>query len=182
MTWPRVPSVSELAMSVLVALAVGFLLGRCTGGDAERSQVIIQEKKIPVRVVIPGMEVEKTTTTYVFQAADTVGTSELVRQRDSLRLLLKAKGARLSWGIDTVTPSRDTITIDCDEITRQIKARLAFAARDTTVRYWDTTAIAQAPSRWGLSAGLGAVAMPASNGITTSAGIFLGLTYTFIRF
>lgn len=184
MTWSRMPSPSELAMTALAALVAGFLLGRCTSGGSPQEKIVIKDRHVPVRVAIPGMDVEKTTTTYVFTAADTSGTGSLVRQRDSLRLLLKERGARLVWGLDTITPSRDTVRIDCDEILRQVRARFRFAARDTVLRFVDTTAylVRQEPSRWGLSVGAGYGATLGASAVALSPGIWAGVTYTFIRF
>lgn len=170
---------------ILVVLIAGiaFTLGSClTEPDY---QYIVQQKQIPVEVRIPTVQIQKRidTVRIVHTSPDSIAIKGLVAVRDSLRKELAKRNVGVLFGLDTITPLRDTIQVTCDEINRRVMARIRFGLRDTTVVYLDTTTIIPRKiSPWGLSAGVGAGFNVDNTVISVRPCLFLGLSYTFLKF
>jgi hypothetical protein len=160
-----------------------MFMGRCTHNPEYR--YIVQEKKIPITVRIPMIEIQKIadTVTVVHKSPDSTAINGLIAVRDSLRLELAKRNVGVLFGLDTITPLRDTIQVTCDEIHRRVMARIRFGVRDTTVVYLDTTTILP-PKRlyWGISAGVGAAVTIENSLPMLRPAFFIGLTYSFINF
>lgn len=177
-------SYSHTTTLLLIAvLVLGIALGRCSTDIGQR--VIIEEKKIPVEIRIPSVEVQKTvdTVTVVHNSPDSSAIKRLIGVRDSLRRELAKRNVGVLFGLDTITPSRDTIQVTCDEIERRITARIRFGQRDTTIRYLDTTTYLPPKSaRLGLSGGFGAAIVLENNVPVLRPAIFVGITYSLFNF
>lgn len=168
---------------MLAILLVGIVLGRCST-DVGRS-VIVEEKRIPVQIRIPSIEVHKTidTVTVVHNSPDSIAIKRLIGVRDSLRRELARRSVGVLFGLDTITPSKDTIQVTCDEIERRVTARIRFSQRDTTIRYLDTTTYLPAKSaRLGLSGGFGAAIVLENNVPVIRPAFFVGITYSLFNF
>lgn len=165
---------------MLVAV-LSFTLGSCL----TEPEYIVERKTIPVEVRIPTVDIQKTIDTIriVHNSPDSVAIKGLIAVRDSLRKELSQRKVGVFFGLDTITPLRDTITVTCDEIQRRVMARIRFGLRDTTIVYLDTTTIIPRKlSPWGLSAGLGAGFNVDNTVISVRPCLFLGLSYTFFNF
>lgn len=177
-------SYSHTTTLLLIAvLVLGIALGRCTTDIGH--QVIVEEKQIPVEVLIPTVEVQKKvdTVTIVHTSPDSLAIKRLIGVRDSLRRELARRNVGVLFGMDTITPSRDTIQVTCDEIERRVTARIRFGVRDTTIKYLDTTTILPPKSaRLGLSGGFGAAIVLDNNIPVLRPAIFVGITYSIFNF
>lgn len=170
------------ALMVVVVLACGFVLGRCS--DGSRLRPIVTVKRIPVEVRIPTVVIDQRVDTLriTHNSTDTAAIKLLIAQRDSLRSELERRGVAVAFGLDTVTAYRDTISVWCDEIRRRITASIKFGVRDTTILYVDTTHIIPSRSRWALSAGIGATLSMDGGVVTARPGIFIGFSHTLFNF
>ena len=165
---------------MLVAI-LSFTLGSCL----TEPEYVIEQKSIPVEVRIPTVEIQKTidTVRIVHNSPDSLAIKGLIAVRDSLRKELSDRKVGVFFGLDTITPLRDTITVTCDEIQRRVMARIRFGLRDTTIVYLDTTTIIpRKMNPWGLSAGVGAGFNVDNAVISVRPCLFLGLSYTFLKF
>lgn len=164
-------------------LALGFFLGRCSTDIGHR--VIVQEKKIPVEVRIPEIEIQKTVDTIqiLHSSTDSLAIKGLIAVRDSLRKELGKRNVGVLFGLDTITRTHDTIQVTCDEIARRVTARIRFGVRDTIVRYQDTTTfLAPKSAKLGLSGGFGAAIVLENNVPVLRPAIFVGITYNLFNF
>jgi hypothetical protein len=171
------------ALIVAVILALGFVLGRCS--DKSRPQLIATVKKIPVEVRIPSVVIDKRIdTVYVtHDKTDTAAIRRLIAVRDSLRIELNRRGVGVAFGMDTITAYRDTISVWCDEIRRQIKASIRFGLRDTTILHEDTNIIfPMQQSKWSLSVGFGASLSLESSVAIVRPAVFVGVSYSIFNF
>jgi hypothetical protein len=170
------------ALLVIVLLALGFVLGRCSNDSPPRPVTTV--KRIPVEVRIPTIVIDHRVDTVriTHDHTDSAAIMRLIVQRDSLRSELERRGVGVAFGLDTVTAYRDTISVWCDEIRRRITASIKFGVRDTTILYVDTTHIIPSPGHWALSAGIGATLSMDGGVVTARPGIFIGLSRTLFNF
>lgn len=177
---------TQTHITILLMLAVlflGIILGRCSTDLGHR--VIVEEKTIPVQVRIPQIEIQKTVDTVriVHSSPDSVAIKRLIGVRDSLRKELARRNVGVLFGLDTITRTRDTIHVTCDEIARRVTARIRFGVRDTAVKYLDTTMHLPAKSaKLGLSGGFGAAIVLDNNVPVLRPAIFVGITYSLFNF
>lgn len=103
----------------------------------------------------------------------------LLEQMDSLRHALQRANVRSIFTLDTITPQKDTITVDCDEINRAITLKMFFAERNIMIQREREVIIQQVHPRFGIGPGVG-------YGITSS-GTFqpilsINIQYNFLTF
>lgn len=141
---------------------------------------VVRDRIVPVPVTPPpvtGTVVDRPV--YIRTPHATADTAEIHRLRDTIRTLtlrLAAMGASYAWAVDTVTPQRDTVRIECRTPSTIVwDVRPATRTHDVLLR--DTVEIPSVRSRWGLGLSAGGV-------MTTSGqfapGIGLGITYQII--
>lgn len=141
---------------------------------------IVRDRVVRVPVTPPavtGSVVDRPV--YIRTAVTTADTAEIYRLRDTIRTLtlrLSSMGASYGWSIDTVTPQRDTVRIECrTPATILWDVRPATRMVDVLVR--DTVEIPSVRSRWGLGLTLGGTLSTAG---TFAPGLGLGITYQII--
>lgn len=168
---------------VWLIVVVGLIVATLEGIRGCAPSVVIRERIIRVPVQLPpltGTTQAPVVVRYVRLAGRmAVDTLAVARLRDSIDLLterLERHGARLTWGIDTVTAERDTVRITCTApggLTWDVRhgARIV----EHVVR--DTIAVARERSRIGL--GIGAGATMGADAVLRP-GVFVGITYTLL--
>ncbi len=144
-----------IVVSVLVALlfrgceAPGIGIGTDIGEG--HTKVIIRERFDTIVVHTPPTiltvharpRIEYDT----LREADTAMIRALVATLDSARTLLRQRGVRSSFALDTATDHYERLWVLCDETRRTITLDLRPRPRDTVIRTIDTTTIIERPLR-----------------------------------
>ena len=173
-------NLKNIAIIVLIALIAYFLYNQ-TGCNA-RLPIIIEKPK-PYPVYIPKLEISDTGTVrkiYLPAKADSSAINALLAQMDSLRRKLEVAQVRSLFSMDTVTAQKDSIHIDCDEISRSIALQISFGERTVYVSTKQEVIIQMEKPKWSIGIGGGAVfALPDGQ---VKYGITANLQYNIFTF
>lgn len=172
-------NLKTIAIIVLIAIIAYFLYNQQGCGSREKIYV---HDSIPVPVVITKIEIRDTGTTkriYLPAKVDSNAIMALLEQMDSLRHALQRANVRSIFTLDTITPQKDRITVDCDEINRAITLKMFFAERNIMVQREREVIFQTVQPQFGIGAGIG-------YGITSS-GTFqpilsINIQYNFLTF
>lgn len=144
---------------------------------------IIIEKPKPYPVYIDKLQIRDTGTIkkiYIPAKADSSALKALLAQMDSLRQKLAVAQVRSLFSMDTVTAQKDSIHIDCDEISRSIALQISFGERTVYIPTKQEVIFQMEKPKWSIGIGGGAVfALPDG---TVKYGITANLQYNIFTF
>lgn len=151
----------------------------CSNNPQTIEKHIIDTIKVPVQIpVIQFRDHETVKTVQLPPQADSNALLSVIAQMDSLRNELKRANVRSLFSADTITPLKDTIHIDCDEINRRISFFAAFGKREIEIERVRDVIIQMEKPKYAIGVGIGGVVSP--SGLTY--GLTLTLQYNFITF
>lgn len=172
-------NLKTIAIIVLIAIIAYFLYNQ---GCGSREVLKLVHDSIPIPVPIPKIEIRDTGTTktiYLPAKADSNALMALLGQMDSLRHALQRANVRSIFTLDTVTPQKDTITVDCDEINRAITLKMLFAQRNIMVQREREVILQTVHPQFGIGAGIGYGITPSG---TLQPILSINIQYNFLTF
>lgn len=165
---------------IIAAVAVWAFL-HYEGCDGKIEKIFVKDS-IPFKVVIPPIVVRETTpgeTVYIPAKADSTFLRGLLVEMDSLRAQLRRAQVRSIFSMDTITAQSDTLRVDCDEISRSIALKVAFAPRQVMIQREREVIIQQTKPKWSIGVGTGG--MLTSEG-QVKYGVCATIQYNLITF
>lgn len=160
-----------IILLIAAVIAVAFMR---FDGCGEKFEKLIVPDSTPHNVDIPPVYIRDTTpgeVRYLPAKADSAYLRALLAEMDSLRTQLQHAQVRSVFSMDTITAQRDTLRVDCDEISRSIALKVGFAPRQVMIQTEREVILQLTKPKYSIGVGIGGI-------LTAEGQVKYGITAT----